>query len=97
MLTDIPNVEERKMFGSICFMVNGKLAVCVGDHDGYQLLIRTDPDRAAELLEYEGADWARMGGRKMNGGWITVAASALETDDTLRFWVLEALDFNSSV
>lgn len=47
------------MFGGLSFMVNEKMVVSVrGDGD---LLVRTDPEQADELLTVKGARPAEMG------------------------------------
>ena len=40
-LADIPNVEEKKMFRGVTFMVNDKMCVSVS---GNELMLRLDPD-----------------------------------------------------
>ena len=42
------DVEEKKMFGGLCFMVNGKM--CVGVEQG-RLMVRLDPERYEEAME----------------------------------------------
>lgn len=96
LLDNTPNVSERKMFGSICFMVDGKLAVCAGDHKDYQLLVRVNPEHMQQLLQREGVDKAQMGSRVMKG-WLGVDESGLASDEVLRSWVQEALEYNKAV
>jgi len=45
------NIEEKKMFGGICFMVNDKM--CVGVEKD-RLMVRLDPEKYNEALEKEG-------------------------------------------
>jgi TfoX/Sxy family transcriptional regulator of competence genes len=88
-----PSVREVKMFGGLSFMVNEKMVVSVrGDGD---LLVRTDPEQADELLTVKGARPAEMGaGRAMNKGWIAVDEEALATDEAFDFWIDVALKYN---
>ncbi|HTL08719.1 MAG TPA: TfoX/Sxy family protein, partial [Chitinophagaceae bacterium] len=44
-------IEEKKMFGGLCFMVNGKM--CVGV-ESKRLMLRLDPTLTDSLLEKEG-------------------------------------------
>ncbi len=41
-------VEEKKMFGGLCFMVNDKM--CVGV-ESERLMVRLDPDKYEEAME----------------------------------------------
>ena len=61
-------VTEKKMFGSLCFLVGGKLAVCVRQEE---LLVRIDPDEVEEALAEDGVRIAPMAGRRMRG-WVLV-------------------------
>ncbi|WP_369212133.1 TfoX/Sxy family protein [Streptomyces flavofungini] len=88
-------VREVKMFGSLAFMVNGKMAA-TANPDG-KLMLRCDPDRTEELLEREGADWPVMQGKRMSRGWIVVADYGIESDEAFDSWLAEALDYNGKV
>ena len=46
------NVEEKKMFGGLCFMVNEKM--CVGV-EKERLMVRLDPARFDEAMKKEGS------------------------------------------
>ncbi len=86
-----PNkVEEKKMFGGTCFMVNDKM--CVGiKSDG--LMVRFDPAETDALVELEGTEIMEMGGRVMKG-YMYVAEEVLRTKKQLDFWLKKGLDFN---
>ncbi len=88
-----PSVREVKMFGGLSFMVNEKMVVSVrGEGD---LLVRSDPERADELLTVKGTRAAEMGaGRPMSKGWISVGEEAIATDEDLDFWIGVALEYN---
>jgi TfoX/Sxy family transcriptional regulator of competence genes len=45
------NVEEKRMFGGLCFMVNDKM--CVGVETS-RLMVRFDPALTDEVMEKEG-------------------------------------------
>ena len=57
-------IEEKKMFRGLTFMVNGKMCVCVS---GENLLCRFDPDLQDELAEKEGYEAMVMKGKVYNG------------------------------
>lgn len=88
--------QEKPMFGTRSFLVNGKLLVSALRTGG--LLVRVDAARHQELLWRPGAARAEMGaGREMGPGWIEVAPAAVDSDEDLLFWVDAALDYNRRV
>ena len=81
-----PEVSERKMFGSLCFLVGGNLAVCA--RKGGELLVRLDAEDAARAVTEDGVRQAEMGPRKRQmKGWVFVSADAVADDDKLTEWV----------
>lgn len=89
-----PPIREVKMFGGLAFMVNEKMVVCV--RSGGDLLVRSDPERADDLLTLDGARSAEMGvGRPMSKSWISVGNEAPVTDEDLDFWIGVALEYNT--
>ena len=96
VLGTTPNVSEKKMFGSMGFMVDGKLCLGAGDHEDHQMLIRVGPDRYEEALKRKGAKPARMRGHEMKG-YVFLDEEAIETDAELKYWVDLALEYNKSI
>ena len=84
------DVEEKKMFGGLCFMVNGKM--CIGV-EKERLMIRLDPAVYEEALEKEGAAPMDFTGKVMKG-YVFVALNALDTKKKLAYWVGLALAYN---
>jgi TfoX/Sxy family transcriptional regulator of competence genes len=84
------NVEEKKMFGGLCFMVNDKM--CVGV-ESERLMVRFDPARQEELLEKEGCSPMDFTGKSMKG-FVYVDIDALKTSRQLKFWMDLALEYN---
>jgi TfoX/Sxy family transcriptional regulator of competence genes len=84
------NVEEKRMFGGLCFMVNDKM--CVGVEQE-RLMVRLDPVRYDEALSQEGATPMDFTGRVMKG-YVFVDIASVKTDKKLRYWVELALEFN---
>lgn len=83
-------VEEKKMFGGVCFMVNDKM--CAGVNKD-RLMVRIDPVLADEMVEQPGARLMTMGGKEMKG-YVLIDESALGTKKQLTYWVNMALAFN---
>lgn len=79
------DVEERRMFGTRAFLLDGR--ILVGARAGGVLLVRVTEEHGAALLTRPGAAVAVMGARTMGPSWLDVAASALEDDDDLMFWL----------
>lgn len=63
-LIDQPQIEEKKMFGGMCFMVNGKMCICVRDDN---LLCRIGPENMDSELEKGNCREMIHGGRTMKG------------------------------
>jgi TfoX/Sxy family transcriptional regulator of competence genes len=84
------NVEERKMFGGLCFMVNDKM--CVGVEKD-RLMIRLDPAKYDEVIEKEGCEPMNFTGKIMKG-FVFVNEDAVTTKKKLEYWVKLALEYN---
>jgi len=84
------NVEEKKMFGGLCFMVNDKM--CIGV-EKERLMIRLDPAVYEEVMEKEGCSPMDFTGRVMKG-YVFVSADAVTTKKKLDYWVKLALEYN---
>lgn len=83
-------VEEKKMFGGLCFMVNEKM--CVGV-EKERLMLRLNPDIYEEVIEKEGCRPMDFTGKIMKG-YVFVDIEALSTKKKLEYWVKLALEFN---
>lgn len=81
---------EKRMFGGLAFMVEGNLTIAASRTGG--LLVRTDPDEAAEVTAVPGVEAMEMRGRKMPG-WVFVDAAVLNDESDLVAWVDRSLDF----
>src|SRR5574339_974530 len=84
------NVEEKAMFGGLCFMVNGKMALGV---EKDRLMVRLDPARYDEVMEKEGCKPMDFTGKVMKG-FVFVDAEVLSTKKKLQYWVDLALEYN---
>ena len=84
------NVEEKAMFGGLCFMVNDKM--CVGV-EKERLMVRLDPAKYEEVMEKDGCKPMDFTGRVMKG-YVFVDADVLTTKKKLDYWVTLALEYN---
>ena len=87
---NVPEVEEKKMFSGIAFMVNGKLCVSVGNN---RIMCRVDPELHDELIQKPGCKTVVMKGRDYKG-YIWIDELVLTTKKQIDYWVKLALDFN---
>lgn len=84
------DIEEKRMFGGLCFMVKGKM--CVGV-EKERLMVRFDPARNDEIMELPGVAPMDFTKRVMKG-FAFIELEALETQKQLEYWINLALDFN---
>jgi TfoX/Sxy family transcriptional regulator of competence genes len=90
LLINTPNVEEKKMFRGLTFMVNDKMCISVASDE---IMCRVDPELHESLLEKKSARTMRMKGREYKG-YILVDEEALGSKKELAYWVSLSLDFN---
>jgi TfoX/Sxy family transcriptional regulator of competence genes len=83
-------IEEKKMFGGLCFMVDDKMCAGVKQHE---IMVRVGPDLYEELLEKEGVR-PMIHGERTAIGYLFVDDSMLATKQQLQYWIKLALDFN---
>lgn len=92
-LAENHDIAEKRMFGGLCFMLNGNMLCGVSKEGG---MFRVGKDNEAAALEIEGVTPLSFTGRKM-GGMVDVDDD-LMADDELRAQVLAlAIDFVSNL
>jgi TfoX/Sxy family transcriptional regulator of competence genes len=89
MLLAVPNVDEKKMFGGITFMVNSQMCCGVLKDD---LVVKTGPADFDELVAMPHVRPFDFTGRPMVG-IVYVASPGVATDEQLHAWVQRGLDF----
>lgn len=80
---DDPNTGEIRMFGGVCFTLNGNMQIVARREGG--LLARVGPEQESKALADPGVERMVMRGREMTG-YVTVPADRLD-DDALRDWI----------
>ena len=88
------HLSEKRMFGGLAFLINGRMAVAASGAGG--LLLRCDPERTDELVAAPGVGRFVMRGREMDG-WLRVDAGAVGTDEALREWVAHGVRYAASL
>lgn len=77
-------VTETRMFGGLCFMLNGNMQICAR-RDG-SILARVGADNAARAVGQAGVERMVMRGREM-ADYLIVAADAVSSEAALRRWI----------
>lgn len=83
-------VEEKKMFGGLAFMVNGKMCINVS---GERLMCRFDPALTEEIAKRAGYLPMVMKGKALQGYCYVMPEGFSNTND-FAFWVDLCLAFN---
>ncbi|MEM9632959.1 MAG: TfoX/Sxy family protein [Pseudomonadota bacterium] len=83
------NVEQKRMFGSTCFMVNGNMLVCASKRG---LMARVGAEQESEALSRPHASPCEPAGRPMPG-FIRIEPEGIETDEDLKSWVEMARNY----
>ena len=92
-LANIPklNVEEKKMFGGLAFLVNGKMCVNVS---GERLMCRFDPELQQQVENKKGYQPMIMKGKQMTG-YCYVEPEGFASKKEFDYWMNVCLSFNS--
>ena len=83
------NVEEKKMFGGVGFLLNGNMLVGVWKNS---LIVRLGPDSYEDALLEPHVKEFDITGRPMKG-WVLVEPEGVEEDDQLSDWIQRAMKF----
>lgn len=88
-LQDHSNVEEKKMFGGLCFMVNQHMCCgIVGD----KLMVRVSPEKYEEKLKKEHVFKMDFTGKPMKG-MLYIGPEGVKSDQDLNQWIETCLNF----
>jgi hypothetical protein len=84
-------IEEKKMFRGLTFMVNGKMCVCVSNDN---LMCRFDPALTEELTTKRGFLPMIMKGKEYKG-YCYIEPIGYKNRKDFEYWVDLCLDFNN--
>ncbi|WP_310333124.1 TfoX/Sxy family protein [Roseateles asaccharophilus] len=87
------DVREKRMFGSLGFMVRDNLCVTARPE---RLMCRIDPALHDESLKQEGVETVVMKGRPYLG-YVFVASTAVNTNAALDRWIDLCLQHNATL
>jgi hypothetical protein len=85
------DVVEKKMMGSLCFMVQGHMCCSVSGRG--DLMIRVGADAEDLTLRDPHVQPIKMAGRRTMTGFVHVGPEGYQTDAALRTWLKRGLDF----
>src|SRR4051812_32968679 len=83
------NVEVKKMFGCVCFLLNGNALAGVWKD---RLIARLGPDEGEAALREPHVRAFDITGKPMRN-WVAVEPEGVEDDDQLTGWIDRALRF----
>ncbi|WP_083901977.1 TfoX/Sxy family protein [Leptospira vanthielii] len=84
------DVEEKKMFGGLCFMVNDKMCVCVRNDE---IMCRIDPETVESILSKKKARPMIHNGHLMKG-FVFVKEEDIKTKKEIEYWIQLSLEYN---
>lgn len=89
------DVREQRMFGGVCFMLGGNMAVGVHGDD---LMVRMAPaDLEAALKKPHARPWDLFGMARPPKGWVLVGPDGTRTARALATWVALGASFARSL
>src|SRR4051794_3060485 len=89
-LKDLSDLQEKKMFGGLAFLVDGKMCINISKD---RLMCRIDPALHDDALTHKATQTVTMRGKPYRG-YIYVDADVLQTKKQLDYWLALSLDFN---
>jgi hypothetical protein len=93
VLSDQADLDEKKMFGGLAFMLNGNLACgVIGD----EMIVRVGPDGYDTAIAKPNTRVFDFSGKPMKG-WIVVAPEGVESDEELAVWARQGVDFATAL
>jgi TfoX/Sxy family transcriptional regulator of competence genes len=90
-LMHLPDVEEKEMFRGVCFMVNGKMCVCVS---GDELLCRIGEAQMETALGNNSVRQMVMARNRPSKDFVFVSEEGFQQQKDFNHWIKLALDFN---
>jgi TfoX/Sxy family transcriptional regulator of competence genes len=84
------NIEEKRMFAGMGFLLNGNLLVGVRKDS---LLVRLGAEQSEEALREPHVSEFTIKGRGAMKGWIVVSLEGVQSDAQLNDWIQRATKF----
>jgi len=90
-LSHIPQVEEKKMFNGLAFMVNGKMCINVS---GDEMMCRFHPSLQETVAGRKGYKEMIMKGKPIKG-YAYVSETGFGSKEDFDYWISLCLQFNA--
>ncbi len=81
--------SEKKMFGGLCFFINGNM--CVGPWKGSLIVRMAKEDHDATQSQPHATPMDITG--KVMKGWAKIKPTGINTDEDLTLWIDRAIQF----
>lgn len=85
--------SDKKMFGGVCFMINGNM--CAGTWKG-SFVVRLDKTQHDEVQAEPYTNPFDVTGRVMKG-WALIEPAGIKTDSDLKAWVRRGAKYSGSL
>ncbi len=92
-ISPLPGLKEKKMFGGVCYLVNGNMACGVYKDD---LIVRVGKEKFQEALSRPHTKLFDITGKALKG-WVMVEPQGCATQPDLKAWVEQGLAFACSL
>ena len=93
LLAGRPEVRERKMFGGLCFMLNGNMACGIL---GSEMVVRVGRENLEHALSQPHSRPFDMTGRPIRS-FVYVAAEGIATSEGLEDWAGKGITFAAAL
>lgn len=88
-LAEINDLEEKKMFGGVGFLIQGNMACGVNGDD---IIVRVGPERYEEALSHPSTRPFDMTGRPMSG-WVVLSTEGVMDEADLKRWITLGVEY----
>ncbi len=89
-LVHLTKVEEKNMFGGVCFMIDGKMCVGVVKNE---MMCRIDPKMDEIALEKTGSRRMDFTGKPMKG-YVFISEEGMESKKEFDYWLELCFAYN---
>lgn len=88
----VRNVEEKRMFGGLAFLVDKKMCISVIRE---RIMCRIDPTIHEDVIKMPGCETVTMGSREYKG-YVYVNEDSIIAKKDFEYWICLCLDFNKT-
>jgi len=93
LLEEKPDFLEKKMFGGVCFLLNGNMVCGIINED---LIVRVGPEKYESSLKLRHVRKFDITGKAMKG-WVMVSYEGHESDKNLLNWIRQGVSYVQSL